>query len=226
MNEQPDPYHQGQEAHANEREAVGVPGWKPIVEQTPGQKPKKNYFSKFKNWVTLLTLLFVGAYTLLTYFTLKNSEDTLGTARKANEIASRPYIKIVFKPETFRFAKRPGLPNNFPDTLAIDFSVKNFGKLPAPVDIAATGTLRTQHHDPSPLDSFFEVAKRFMFPDDVETFTAYSPEPDQQTLGEFKTSVPDRVRLIYFAIRISYGPKALALVRGCGLLQLRRCWSG
>jgi hypothetical protein len=56
--------------------------------------PTRGYFSKPKNWVSLLTLLFVGVYTGLTYCTLQNANDALIVSRDTERRQLRAYLYV------------------------------------------------------------------------------------------------------------------------------------
>jgi hypothetical protein len=66
--------HEEQKADQGHAKPFGGSIGESIVEQPSGSNPKRGYFSKGKNWVSLLTLLFVGAYTVITIFILCNSQ--------------------------------------------------------------------------------------------------------------------------------------------------------
>ena len=62
--EQPEAEHKAQQSAESKDEPSRTSVGQSIVEEAARDNPKKNYFSKFKDWVSFLTLLFVGAYTV------------------------------------------------------------------------------------------------------------------------------------------------------------------
>jgi hypothetical protein len=54
----------------------------------------RGYFGKPKNWVSLLTLLFVGVYTGLTYCTLQDADDALKVSRDTERRQLRAYLYV------------------------------------------------------------------------------------------------------------------------------------
>jgi hypothetical protein len=81
--EKPETEHQEQQAKGGQHETNGIAGRQSIAEQNPGNNPKKGYFSKFKNWVSLFTLLLVGTYTVLTYCALLETRRSVVASTRA-----------------------------------------------------------------------------------------------------------------------------------------------
>jgi hypothetical protein len=61
MQEQPETEHETQQAREGQREPASGAVGQAVVKQPPREQPKKGYFSKAENWVSLFTLMFVGA---------------------------------------------------------------------------------------------------------------------------------------------------------------------
>ncbi len=59
--------HEGEQSGAGDEKSSTIPSGSLIVEAIPADLKNERYFAKFSNWVSLLTLLFVGAYTLITF---------------------------------------------------------------------------------------------------------------------------------------------------------------
>src|SRR5207248_730226 len=91
-----------------------------MIEGNPADTKKERYFSKFGNWVSLLTLLFVAAYTVITFIQWRSNHifnkkqlrfidsqlsemhraslDTaqlVKTARETEELQLRAYVGVV-----------------------------------------------------------------------------------------------------------------------------------
>src|SRR5580692_7782906 len=94
MQNQSETKHEAQEARQSEAEAPGGAIRQTIVEQPCSGNPKSGYFAKGKNWVSLLTLLFVGAYTVLTVFILCNAQEQVQISRMNFRMDQRPYLLI------------------------------------------------------------------------------------------------------------------------------------
>lgn len=108
-------------------------------------------------------------------------------ARVQNETSVRPYVKITFDPKSFAIRPQPlsGQP-----ALSIQFSVDNYGKLPALLRIQSGMNWYDAHHtrQPNLPQATSNVGQRFVFAsDEKEPLTAYS-EPlgvgDLVDLGE------------------------------------------
>ena len=90
----------------------------------------------------------------------------LAEAQKANEIAIRPYVKIIFRPETFIVQK-----SGEGDSRNIKFEVGNTGKLPGLVTLISTLGWQGRGHNRQPeMEGRFMAGKVFVFPDqhDIE----------------------------------------------------------
>jgi hypothetical protein len=61
-----EPGHEAAQPPAREEEAKPITPRKTFIEQEAGRQKENNYFSHFSNWVSLLTLIFVCAYTVIT----------------------------------------------------------------------------------------------------------------------------------------------------------------
>jgi hypothetical protein len=59
--------HEANQPNAGNQKSTDGPSRQPSIEAKPTNKKKKGYFGKVGNWVTLLTLLFVAAYTIITF---------------------------------------------------------------------------------------------------------------------------------------------------------------
>jgi hypothetical protein len=64
------------------------------VAAAPAGARTRGYFGKPKNWVSLLTLLFVGVYTGLTYCTLQDADDALKVSRDTERRQLRAYLYV------------------------------------------------------------------------------------------------------------------------------------
>jgi hypothetical protein len=67
MQEQPEANHENEQRSEGQNETRSAARRETVVEQEPRNNPKGGYFSKAENWVALLTLIFVGAYTVITF---------------------------------------------------------------------------------------------------------------------------------------------------------------
>lgn len=72
----------------------GISGDAAINQGAPVDVHKRGYFNKPKNWVSLLTLLFVGVYTGLTYCTLRDADDALKVSRDTERRQLRAYLYV------------------------------------------------------------------------------------------------------------------------------------
>jgi hypothetical protein len=94
MQEQPETKHEGQQAGEGQGKSSTVPPGQAAVEQPRRANPKRGYFSKPHNWINLLTLLFVGAYTVITFFILYNSQEQIKISRDVEKRQLRAYVFI------------------------------------------------------------------------------------------------------------------------------------
>jgi hypothetical protein len=62
-----EPRHKTEQSGAGDQEPQAIPPRQPMVEANSATSQKECYFNKFANWVSLLTLLFVAAYTVITF---------------------------------------------------------------------------------------------------------------------------------------------------------------
>jgi hypothetical protein len=74
-----------------------------MIEGNPAAHKKERYFSKFSNWVSLLTLLFVAAYTVITFVQwrsnhifdkkqLRSIDAQLSEMRVASDISQKTFV--------------------------------------------------------------------------------------------------------------------------------------
>jgi hypothetical protein len=61
------PSHETRQTEAGDNKSPTTPARQPVVEERPGHQEQKRYFSKVENWVGILTLIFVAAYTVITF---------------------------------------------------------------------------------------------------------------------------------------------------------------
>jgi len=121
MQEQPETKHEKQEADNGHEEALYASLRR--VEETQNSRYKKvrAYFSEWHNVATTLTLLFVGAYTVLTFFLLSSSQEQVKIIRDTEQQQLRAYVSAGVE--------------QYPDIAAehLDLTVlmKNHGQTPA-----------------------------------------------------------------------------------------------
>jgi hypothetical protein len=90
----------------------------------PPSRAKMGYFSKTKNWISFLTLLFVGAYTIMTLFIVRSSEEQVRISRLNFKMDERPYILVEdTKGQSLNFKKG--------ERARWDIQYVNYGKSPA-----------------------------------------------------------------------------------------------
>jgi hypothetical protein len=94
MQEQPEAEHEGKQARESQCEAPEAAVRQAVIEQPSGQAPKKGYFHKLKNWVSLFTLIFVGAYTVLTFCTLHTAQEQVAISRDVERRQLRAYVGL------------------------------------------------------------------------------------------------------------------------------------
>ncbi|MGP8232361.1 MAG: hypothetical protein ACLQL2_06805 [Methylovirgula sp.] len=96
MQNEPDADHPESETANRENEAARIAaGQSPIEKNACGCPHKKGYFSKPENWVGLLTLLAVGAYTVITFFMWCNSNRQLAISKDTEHRSLRAYMIIT-----------------------------------------------------------------------------------------------------------------------------------
>jgi hypothetical protein len=137
MQDQPQPDHERQHGGDNEDKTDCVFGRKPSVKQITSDTPKKGYFSKFKNWVNLFTLLFVATYTCLTYCALRVSEDVaLSTKDSADAavVGAQPAVfvrQVLLNDISYLDKTVDSLPVEADKESKICIEFSNVGKSPA-----------------------------------------------------------------------------------------------
>jgi hypothetical protein len=116
-------------AHGAEHgvKTLGAPTGQREHGTTGGPTPKKGYFRKPKNWISLLTLIFVGAYTVINALMWRTTNKQLTELIRANKLSQasfvatqRAYIsydgvnslKDEISTGTFRYSISPKLVNS------------------------------------------------------------------------------------------------------------------
>ena len=155
----------------------------------------------FDRWVELI---FAGAIVAATVVNVYIAHSEWTAMVETNRINTRPYINIELLPDTLRIAPNPSKSGDTRSVLAIDFTVENGGRLPAPLDIGSNGTWLTQHHQPNKLDGFRLVATLLLFPGaKPKPYTAYSASLGESDVRDIRASGE---KTAYFKIRATYGP--------------------
>jgi hypothetical protein len=62
-----EPTHETEQGGAGDQKTEAVPLRQSMVETNRAAPQNERYFNKFGNWVSFLTLLFVAAYTVITF---------------------------------------------------------------------------------------------------------------------------------------------------------------
>jgi hypothetical protein len=65
--------HETNKSSAGDHKSPDIPAEQPVVEPNTANAKKDHYFAQFSNWVSLLTLLFVAAYTVVTFVQWRGS---------------------------------------------------------------------------------------------------------------------------------------------------------
>ncbi|MGJ5009283.1 hypothetical protein ACQR05_16040 [Bradyrhizobium oligotrophicum] len=105
----------------------------------------------------------VGIYTLLTLGAVTLTYCALRTSQQANEIQTRPYIKIEFEPDTFTVRSAN---DKRGDSRVVKFRLTNIGKLPRLVlALSATDWDGPGHARSTNWPSIGESGRAFLFPD-------------------------------------------------------------
>jgi hypothetical protein len=88
--------------------------------------------------LVLTAIAAVGAVAsgFATYWAYQETQRTAEAAIVANQIATRPYIKITLEPDTF-FIHQPGYSGNDHDVRYVRFLIQNIGKLPGLVAVSS-----------------------------------------------------------------------------------------
>jgi hypothetical protein len=124
MQNQPETKHETQESSQAEGESLGRAIRQTIVEQPSSGNPKSGYFTEGKNWVSFFTLLFVGAYTILTVLILRNAQEQVQISRMNFRMDQRPYLLVEdVKGQTLSFKRD--------EKARWDIQYINYGKSPA-----------------------------------------------------------------------------------------------
>lgn len=146
-------------------------------------------------------------------------------ARIANEIATRPYIKIDILPESFAIGT---VPQRGGSVMSIQFTITNTGKLPAPVRVQTATSWQSVKHqlDQSTLRSYSNLGQRFLFPEqDSGRFTSYT---NGLSDGEMLDLKANSSRQFYIRVMALYGPDEQHLgersVLICNAYQIN--WNG
>jgi hypothetical protein len=124
MDENAETPHETQQTAHGQGEALPGGIGQPIVQQQSRNTEERGYFRKGESWVSLLTLLFVGAYTVLTVFILCNAQEQAQISRLNFRMDQRPYIfveNIPDQPPRFKQAEKARW----------DVHYVNFGKSPS-----------------------------------------------------------------------------------------------
>jgi hypothetical protein len=122
-------------------------------------------------------------------------------ATTANQINSRPYVKVVFHPETFRMHVPDPVSG---DTPTVAFRLKNIGKLPGLVWVQSAVNWNGRGHsaDDKGWPDIGIVARVFLFPDDdVPIFWSPAFSFTQGQLSDVATG--DQYYVMIYAL---YGP--------------------
>jgi hypothetical protein len=147
----------------------------------------------------ILTTIGIFIQACILYGSDKTFQETAISAREANEINIRPYIKINFLPETFTFT-----PN-----VAIKFTIENIGKLPGYARVATGFTWVTRNHprpDNTP-QATLGVGARFLFPDSKGATFTLTTKLSPRQIADLQSAEDDGRRL-YFLVRVQYGPES------------------
>src|ERR1035441_9266500 len=116
------------------------------------------------NWVEIWTfiVLVITLAIVVWYASEAHRSNTL--TLQAIETNTRPFIKVDFKPETF--ALRPAEEDSFQNTVSIQFTIENTGKLPAPARVQAGAEWETSERSKAPDKPTpnSNVGSRFLFP--------------------------------------------------------------
>jgi len=158
------------------------------------------------NWVDISTLSVLAAIlvvvSIYTCYAGRQNELT----RQAIELNTRPYVKVIFEPTTFALDRKipSGVAN--PQTMSIQFSIKNTGKLPACASVQANATWespskRREPHAPAANNA---LGRRFIFPDQENGYlTAYDTRG--MTAGDLVNLQNDKKGVFYVAVDVFYG---------------------
>lgn len=92
MQEQPQAEHKNEQTGDGHEKPSYTHFWDTEEQQKTGYQKAKEYFRDWHNKVSTLTLLFVAAYTLLTYCALRNTQDQTKISHQALAASQRPWI--------------------------------------------------------------------------------------------------------------------------------------
>jgi hypothetical protein len=174
--EKPETGHESQRPGECLSEPRCVSGEQSFAGKQCGRAPKESYFCKPENWVSLLTLIFVGAYTLLTVLLWCNSNKQLAAGQDTEERDLRPYVYLETKVGPW--------PEDRPDRYAISLVITNSGKTWA-------RNLRIQKRDvPDAKSDPFDVLK---WGDSSESFVL---GPNQTSTVQFGEVLFDQIPAI------------------------------
>jgi hypothetical protein len=124
-------------------------------------------------------------------------------ARRANEIAIRPYIKVDLLPDTFAIGP---ISSRGGTVMSIQFTIENTGKLPAPATIQASIGWQASHHplDRNAFRSYEGLGQRFLFPNQESgRITKYTNVLSDGELIDLKNGAG---RSFYISAQVLYGP--------------------
>lgn len=113
-NKQPKTQHEQQQPSKGHYEPSYGHFWEAEEQKKSRYQKAKEYFRDWHNKVSVLTLLFVAAYTVLTYCALRNSNDQITISRDTEDRQLRPYLyavpgrfNLIMKGNTLVFALNP-----------------------------------------------------------------------------------------------------------------------
>lgn len=110
------PVHETQQPPQGHGEPPSGPLGQSVVEEKPRKNKKRGYFRKPQNWVSLLTMVFVAAYTILTVF-------ILCTQRDSEQRQLRAYVGAYTAPGDIILAQN--------QKVVVQALIKNVGSTPA-----------------------------------------------------------------------------------------------
>jgi hypothetical protein len=121
MQEQPETQHENEQSAEGHEESLYAALRQAEEKQNSRYQKARTYFSEWRNVVATLTLLFVGSYTVLTYFLLSSSHEQARISRDTEQRQLRAYISAAVE----RY------PDITAEHLELTMVMKNHGQTPA-----------------------------------------------------------------------------------------------